>query len=308
MRPRHAHADHRSPRSRSSSPPGSPIRCCRPGRPRLAGAAVGRRPGPRRDRLPAARARCRARRPDESPDEQACWRVTRHVFPWHELLTAFTWAFLVLHVVLLAVDPYANVGWLGRAGAGTVGVPAGRPSPSAPWALRAAHHDGHRPLDPAAAGGLVAADPPVLGPRVRARLVACGAGRNRRRRPDTVLPRDRAAGRHTVAHRWWSVTGFAPPTATRPRPPWPPWRRAGRTRDRPGDRRAGGAAGTRRRRDRRRPRWPVRGPSGSPRSGGRPRLRSTSRRSAPPPSSRSSRPSSARTADLETQLGGIAAS
>ena len=28
-------------------------------------------------------------------------------------MTAFTWAFLVLHVVLLAVDPYANVGWPG---------------------------------------------------------------------------------------------------------------------------------------------------------------------------------------------------
>ncbi len=37
----------------------------------------------------------------------------RVVFPWHELLTVFAGAFLTLHVVLLAVDPYAGVGWVG---------------------------------------------------------------------------------------------------------------------------------------------------------------------------------------------------
>jgi DMSO/TMAO reductase YedYZ heme-binding membrane subunit len=47
------------------------------------------------------------------PTNKTTWRLTRQAFPWHELLTAFTWAFLVLHVVLLAVDPYADVGWLG---------------------------------------------------------------------------------------------------------------------------------------------------------------------------------------------------
>jgi predicted ferric reductase len=40
-------------------------------------------------------------------------RNTRVVFPWHELLTVFTGAFLVLHIVLLAVDPYAGVDWIG---------------------------------------------------------------------------------------------------------------------------------------------------------------------------------------------------
>ena len=35
-------------------------------------------------------------------------RTSRVVFPWHELLTVFTGAFLVLHIVLLAVDPYAR--------------------------------------------------------------------------------------------------------------------------------------------------------------------------------------------------------
>lgn len=40
-------------------------------------------------------------------------RTSRVVFPWHELLAVFTGAFLALHIVLLAVDPYAGVGWMG---------------------------------------------------------------------------------------------------------------------------------------------------------------------------------------------------
>ena len=47
------------------------------------------------------------------PRNTAAWRTTRQVVPWHELLTVFVWAFLVLHIVLMAVDPYAKVGWLG---------------------------------------------------------------------------------------------------------------------------------------------------------------------------------------------------
>jgi methionine sulfoxide reductase heme-binding subunit len=39
--------------------------------------------------------------------------ATRAMFPWHELLTVFTGAFLALHIVLLAVDPYAGVEWIG---------------------------------------------------------------------------------------------------------------------------------------------------------------------------------------------------
>lgn len=41
------------------------------------------------------------------------WRASKQVFPWHELVTVFTGAFLALHIALLAVDPYANVGWVG---------------------------------------------------------------------------------------------------------------------------------------------------------------------------------------------------
>lgn len=40
-------------------------------------------------------------------------RTSRVVFPWHELLAVFTGAFLALHIVLLAVDPYAGVDWIG---------------------------------------------------------------------------------------------------------------------------------------------------------------------------------------------------
>jgi len=47
------------------------------------------------------------------PKNTASWRKTRQTFPWHELLTVFTYAFLVLHIVLMAIDPWAKVGWLG---------------------------------------------------------------------------------------------------------------------------------------------------------------------------------------------------
>lgn len=47
------------------------------------------------------------------PRNTAAWRTTRQVLPWHELVTVFVWAFLILHIVLMAVDPWADVGWLG---------------------------------------------------------------------------------------------------------------------------------------------------------------------------------------------------
>jgi predicted ferric reductase len=47
------------------------------------------------------------------PRNTAAWRTTRQVLPWHELVTVFAGAFLVLHVVVLAIDPWANVGWVG---------------------------------------------------------------------------------------------------------------------------------------------------------------------------------------------------
>ena len=41
------------------------------------------------------------------------WRKTKQVFPWHEMVTVFTGAFLALHIALLATDPYADVGVIG---------------------------------------------------------------------------------------------------------------------------------------------------------------------------------------------------
>ena len=47
------------------------------------------------------------------PRNTAEWRKTRQVFPWHEMVTAFIGAFLILHIVLLAIDPFAKVGIVG---------------------------------------------------------------------------------------------------------------------------------------------------------------------------------------------------
>ncbi len=47
------------------------------------------------------------------PRNTAEWRKTKQVFPWHEMITVFTGAFLALHIALLAIDPFAKVGVLG---------------------------------------------------------------------------------------------------------------------------------------------------------------------------------------------------
>jgi hypothetical protein len=47
------------------------------------------------------------------PRNTAAWRLTRPLFPWHELLTVFTAAFLAMHIGLLVLDPYADVGLAG---------------------------------------------------------------------------------------------------------------------------------------------------------------------------------------------------
>lgn len=47
------------------------------------------------------------------PRNTSEWRKTKQVFPWHEMITVFTGAFLVLHIVLLAIDPFAGVGVVG---------------------------------------------------------------------------------------------------------------------------------------------------------------------------------------------------
>jgi len=47
------------------------------------------------------------------PRNTSEWRKTKQVFPWHEMVTVFLGGFLALHIALLAVDPYAQVGWIG---------------------------------------------------------------------------------------------------------------------------------------------------------------------------------------------------
>lgn len=62
------------------------------------------------------------------PRNAAAWKLSRPLFPWHELLTVFTGGFIVLHVGLLAVDSYADVGLVGTLVPGLSGY---RPVPVA---------------------------------------------------------------------------------------------------------------------------------------------------------------------------------
>ena len=47
------------------------------------------------------------------PTNKSTWRLSKLLFPWHEHAWVFTLAFVVAHVVTIAVDRFANVGWLG---------------------------------------------------------------------------------------------------------------------------------------------------------------------------------------------------
>ncbi|MFM2105549.1 MAG: hypothetical protein RL338_581 [Chloroflexota bacterium] len=44
------------------------------------------------------------------PENPTRWKLSKTVFPWHENLTVFTFAFVGVHVASLAADPYAGVG------------------------------------------------------------------------------------------------------------------------------------------------------------------------------------------------------
>lgn len=48
-----------------------------------------------------------------SHPEQSRWKIAKRIYPWHETLWVFVLAFLVVHAVSLAADPYAKVGILG---------------------------------------------------------------------------------------------------------------------------------------------------------------------------------------------------
>lgn len=47
------------------------------------------------------------------PTNKSTWRLSKLLFPWHEHAWVFTLAFVIAHVVTIAADRFANVGWLG---------------------------------------------------------------------------------------------------------------------------------------------------------------------------------------------------
>ena len=47
------------------------------------------------------------------PTNLSTWKLSKRTFPWHEHLAVFTLAFLAIHVVLLSIDRYADVGVVG---------------------------------------------------------------------------------------------------------------------------------------------------------------------------------------------------
>jgi len=44
------------------------------------------------------------------PTNKSTWKLSKRIFPWHEHLWVFVFAFLLIHVVSLVLDPYAGVG------------------------------------------------------------------------------------------------------------------------------------------------------------------------------------------------------
>jgi len=63
-----------------------------------------------------------------SHPDQSRWKIAKRIYPWHETLWVFVLAFMVVHAVSLALDPYAKVGF---AGALVPGLSEYRPVPVA---------------------------------------------------------------------------------------------------------------------------------------------------------------------------------
>lgn len=47
------------------------------------------------------------------PTNRTTWKLSKLIFPWHEHIWVFVFAFIALHVVSLIADPYAGVGVTG---------------------------------------------------------------------------------------------------------------------------------------------------------------------------------------------------
>ncbi|MFN8628801.1 MAG: hypothetical protein U0838_00295 [Chloroflexota bacterium] len=121
---------------------------------------------------------------------------TRAVFPWHELLTVFTGAFLALHIVLLAVDLYAGVDWIGAPTRGFSYCPVPYIGSVALYALIITSATAK--WTPAPARGLVAQGPPLHGACSSHGVGARGPRGHRRLRAPAHVPADRRPrhGRH----------------------------------------------------------------------------------------------------------------
>ena len=191
------------------------------------------------------------------------WRKTKQTFPWHEMVSVFTFAFVTLHVVLLAIDPYAKVGIIGALVPGFSEFRPGGGRARLHRAVRDAVHRHHREVDapPAVrAGGCGSTGSPpwpssstwihaVLagtdGGALLPLYLATGLRDPRRRRAPLV---DRAcppAARH-VRPRGRGPSHRHRRSAGRRRHP-PPWRspdvRGASKSDRPANGRAGADAG-----------------------------------------------------------------
>jgi len=47
------------------------------------------------------------------PTNKSTWKLSKLLFPWHEHLWVFTMAFVTVHGILLPMDRFAGVGWVG---------------------------------------------------------------------------------------------------------------------------------------------------------------------------------------------------
>jgi DMSO/TMAO reductase YedYZ heme-binding membrane subunit len=47
------------------------------------------------------------------PTNKSTWKLSKRLFPWHEHAWVFTLAFVGAHVIAMASDRFANVGWPG---------------------------------------------------------------------------------------------------------------------------------------------------------------------------------------------------
>ena len=138
------------------------------------------------------------------PVNKSTWKLSKHIFPWHENLFVFALAFTVVHVISIVLDPYAGVGLLGAVIPGlstfrSVPVAIGNARP-----VRLPDHGADRPVHEGPAAGYSAPDPSIRDRRVRARLDARDAGWDRcRGPPEPVYSSTGSVVLMATAYRYW---------------------------------------------------------------------------------------------------------